>query len=87
MVSLKNGKKSRLARNCPFSQILSHMYISAVRPSFRIYLSSISTIYNISSVTRMCIRHRGHRCGSEHFDAMLRKRASFVTSRDTEKER
>ena len=27
MVSLKNGKKSRLARNGPFSQILSHMYV------------------------------------------------------------
>ena len=45
------------------------------------------TIYNISSVTRMRIRRRGHGRGSEHFDAMWRKRASFVTSRDTEKER
>ena len=38
-----------------------YMYISAVRPSFRIYLSSISTIYNISSVTRMRVRRKGTR--------------------------
>ena len=38
-------------------------FVSAVRPSFRIYmyLSSISTIYNISSVTRMRIQCRGLR--------------------------
>ena len=67
--------------------IYIYIYISAVRPSFRIYLSSISTIYNISSVMRMRIRRRGHGRGSEHFDARWRKRANFVTSRDTEKER
>ena len=61
--------------------------ISAVHPSFRIYLSSISMIYNISSVTHMCIWRRGHGHGSEHFNAMWRKRASSVTLRDTEKER
>ena len=47
-------------RDFPFVYI--YMYIiSAVRPSFRIYLSSISMICNISSDTRMRIRRRGTR--------------------------
>ena len=40
-----------------------YIYLPYVRPSFRIYLSSISTIYNISSVTHMRTRRT-----SEHFN-------------------
>ena len=43
-----------------------YIYMYMCRPSFRIYLSSVSTICNISSITRMRTRRRGH--GSEHFN-------------------
>ena len=68
-------------------EIFRLLYTYICRTSFRIYLCSISTICNISSMTRMRTQRRGH--GREYYE-LWRKRARKlcdIRDRGTKKRR
>ena len=57
MVSLKNGKKSRLARNGPFSQILSQILNTAIlRVSALKNFACLCTMWRLCLFLHMCLR-------------------------------